>query len=86
MKNNTLTLIPREKIRVGNRAYFWVTLETSTETRECCYTRHCGEWQHEDGDCEPSMSEELRKLFHGSTGERALRKCYRTNDCTQITA
>lgn len=83
---NTLKITFCDKVKVGNRVFFWVFLETEKEIRACCYSRYNGSWCYDDGDAEPKMSDELRALFHGKKGNAALNKCYKTGDEVTIEA
>ena len=83
---NTLTVTYHNVVKVGTRVYFWVWLETETETRSCCYSRYNGSWSFEDGDSEPEMSIELRVLFHSKKGDAAINKCYKTGETVTLKA
>lgn len=82
---NKLTI---EHVRIvkSDRAYFWVELSTETETRQCCYSRHSGIWQHECGDNEPEMTPALSDLFYSRKGNAALHKCYKTGETITLEA
>jgi len=83
---NKLTITYCDRVKVGNRVFFWVNLETETQKRQCCYSRYSGNWHHEDGDREPEMSNELRNIFHGKKGNAALNKCYKYEETVTLEA
>lgn len=83
---NKLIIEFKQKVKVGNRVFFWVTLHTDKEKREICYTRHHRVWCWDDGENEPEMNNKLRAAFRGKTGAAALNKVYKYEEAVIITA
>lgn len=81
-----LTIEHAQTVKVDLRIYLWVNLSTETETRQCCYARYDGIWQYEDGDNEPAMKSSLLDAFHGTAGDKALSKVYRTQETITLEA
>lgn len=79
-----LTIHPLQKNKVGNRVYFWVTLQTEKEARECCFSRYNNTWCYEEGDTEPDMSDTLKSQFHGEFGNKCIQRCYKTGTPTEL--
>jgi hypothetical protein len=58
--------------------FAWLTLRTGQENRECCYQRYAdGKFFWVEGDNEPDMSAELKKLWE-KDGDRYINACLET--------
>ena len=75
---NVLKIRPIEHNFYGDESVFlWVDLFYEYEKYHVCYyiDSYYNEWQWQDGDNEPFMSDELTEIFHSKQGDDILSSC-----------